>query len=86
MEEESSGGESEQQCNMVQGNNSLEVNSKTHLDDSVTSSGDEYVDADALNEELSIICEKLLEKYKALKKGRVLNLTKKMKTCAQNLI
>ena len=47
-------------------NDSLEVNSDTQLDDS--SSCDEYIDADALNEELFIVCEKLLEKYKLLKK------------------
>ena len=29
---------------------------------------DEFVDAHALNEELSIVCEKLIEKYKVLKK------------------
>ena len=57
VEEESSGGESEQHCYMVQGNDSLEVNSKTQIDDSVSSSGDDYVDVDALNEELSIVCE-----------------------------
>ena len=69
---------------MVQGNDSLEVHSDTQLD-SASSFCDEYIDADALNEELSIVCEKLLEKYKALKR-RVLDLTKKMKTCVQNLI
>ena len=66
VEKESSGGESEQHYFMVQGNDSLEVHSDTQLDDS--SSCDEYIDADALNEELFIVCEKLLEKYKALKK------------------
>ena len=68
MEKESSEDESEQQCYMVQGNDSLEVNSKTHLDDCASSSGDDLVYADALNEELFIVCEKLLEKYKVLKK------------------
>ena len=53
---------------MVQRNDSLEVNSDTHLDDYASSSGDNLVDADALNEELFIVCEKLIEKYKALKK------------------
>jgi len=53
---------------MVKGNDSLEVNSETHLDDSDSSSGDDHIDVDALNEELSIVCEKLLEKFKALKK------------------
>ena len=65
---ESSGGESEQHCYMVQGNDSLEVNSETHLDDCASSSDDDHIDADALNEELSNVCEKLLEKYKVLKK------------------
>ena len=68
VEEESSGRESEQQCYMVQGNESLEVNSETHLDDCASSSGDDIMDADALNEELSIVCEKLLKKYQLLKK------------------
>ena len=63
VEEESNGGESEQACYMVQGNDSLEVNSDTQLDDSASSSGDGYMDADTLNEELSIVCENLLEKY-----------------------
>ena len=49
-------------------NDSLEVNSESQLDDCASSSDDDYVDADTLNEELSIVCEKLLEKYKALKK------------------
>ena len=53
---------------MVQGNDSLEVNSDTQLDDCASFSSDDYVDADALNEELSIICENLLEKCKLLKK------------------
>ena len=68
VEEESSGDESDQPCYMVQGNDSLEVNSDTQLDDSASSSCNDYVDADTLNEELSIVCEKLLEKYKVLKK------------------
>ena len=52
---------------MVQGNDSLEVHSVTQLD-SAGSSFDDHVDANALNEELSIVCEKLLEKYNLLKK------------------
>ena len=50
---------------MVQGNDSLEVNSETHLDNCANSSNDDCdsIDADALNEELSIVCENLLEKY-----------------------
>ena len=70
MEKESSEDESKQACYMVQGNDSLEVNSKTQLDDSASSFSDDYVDADALNEELSIVCENLLQKYQLLKKKR----------------
>ena len=67
--EDESSGESESQCFMVQGNDSLEVYSETQLDnDDCASSSNEYVDAHALNEELSIVCEKLLEKYNLLKK------------------
>ena len=43
---------------MVQGNDSLEVYSESQLDDCVSSSGDDLVDADTLNEELSIVCVK----------------------------
>ena len=68
MEKNSSGEESDQACFMVQGNDSLEVNSDTQLDDSASSSYDNNMDAHALNEELSIFCENLLSKYKALKK------------------
>ena len=68
MEKESSEDESEQARYMVQGNDSLEINSDTHLDDCASSSSDDYVDADTLNEELSLICENLLEKYQLLKK------------------
>ena len=39
VEEKSSGEESEQACYMVQGNDSLEVNSDTHLDDCTSSPG-----------------------------------------------
>ena len=47
MEKESSEDESEQACYMVQGNDSLEVNSDTHLDDCASSScSDDYVDVD----------------------------------------
>ena len=66
VEKESSGEESDQRCFMIQGNDSLEVHSDTQLD-SASSSCDDY-DAHALNEELSIVCEKLIEKYKILKK------------------
>ena len=48
---------------MVQGNDSLEVYSESPLNDCASSSDDDLVDADALNDELSIVCEKLLEKY-----------------------
>ena len=52
---------------MVQGNDSLEVNSDTQLDDSASSFCDDNMNAHALNEELSILCENLLSKYKVLK-------------------
>jgi len=71
VEKESSEDESEQACYMVQGNDSLEVNPDTQLDDA-SSSCDGYMDANALNKELSIVCENLLEKYKILKK-KILN-------------
>ena len=57
MEKESSEDESGQACYMVQGNDSLEVNSDTQPDDSASSSGDDNMDVDALNEELSLFCE-----------------------------
>ena len=57
VEKESSGDESDQACYMVQGNDSLEVNSDTQLDDSANSSGDDNMDADALKEELSLFYE-----------------------------
>ena len=47
MEKESSEDESEQVCYMIQGNDFLEVNLETQLDDCTSSSGDDYVDADA---------------------------------------
>ena len=54
---------------MVQGNDSLEVYSESQLDsDDASSSCNDQVDPNALNEELSIVCEKLLEKYNLLKK------------------
>ena len=46
---------------------SLEVHLDTQLDNSASSSCDDYIDAHALNEELSIVCENLLSKYKLLK-------------------
>ena len=68
LEKESSEDESDQHCYMIQGNDSLEVNLKTQLDDNASSSGDDYVDADVLNEELSLVYENLLQKYQLLKK------------------
>ena len=53
---------------MVQEIDSLEVHLETQLDDCASSSGDDHMDVDALNEELSIVCENLLEKYQLLKK------------------
>ena len=66
---ESSGDESDQACFMIQGNDSLEENSDTQLDDSASSSDDHdsSMDAHALNEKLSKFCENLLSKYKLLK-------------------
>ena len=55
VEEESSGEESDLPCYIVQVNDSIEVNSDTHLDDSASSSGDDYIDANVLNEELSLV-------------------------------
>ena len=67
--EEESNGESESQCFMVQGNDSLEVSSESQLDcDDASSSSNEHVNPNTLNEELSIVCEKLIEKYNLLKK------------------
>ena len=60
--------ESDETCYKVQGNDYLEVHSEIHLHDSASSSGDDNIDVDALNEELSLFCENLLEKYKLLKK------------------
>jgi len=71
VEMESSGDESEQACYMVQENDSFEIHSETQLDDCANSSGDDIMDADALNEKRSIICENLLEKYQVLKKKKL---------------
>ena len=49
---------------MVQGIDSLEVHSNTHLDDSASSSCDDSIDADALNEELSIVCKNYFQSTK----------------------
>ena len=52
---EESSGESDSQCFMVQGNDSLEVQSESQLDSFDSSSScDDNFDAHALNEELSI--------------------------------
>jgi len=40
---------------MVQGNDFLEVHSETQLEDNASSFGDDHIDCDALNEELSIM-------------------------------
>jgi len=60
---------SDQMCYMVQGNDSLEVISESHIDNCASSSDDHdsSMDTHALNEELSIFCENLLSKYKVLK-------------------
>ena len=68
VEKEFSEDESEQRCYMVQGNDSLEIYSESQLDDDASPSSNDYIDANALNEELSIVCEKLIEKYQLLKK------------------
>ena len=62
--------ESDEAFYMVQGNESLEVHSDTHLDNSASSSNDDHdsMDAHALNEELSLFCENFLNKCKLLKK------------------
>ena len=82
--EKSSGEESEHHCFMVQENDSLEVHSDTQLH-SASSSCDDYIDLNALNEELSIVCEKLLEKYNLLKK-KSFELKDEIRICVQNLI
>ena len=51
VEKESSGDDSNQHCYLVQGNDSLEVNSDTHLNDCASSLGYDSMDADTLNEE-----------------------------------
>ena len=84
MEKKSSGDEPDDACYMVQENDFLEVHSETHLDDCASSSGDDYIDADALNKELSIVCENLLAKYKVLKK-KSLKLNKENKNLSSKL-
>ena len=65
---ESSRDKSDERCFMVQGNDSLEVQSKTQLDASTSSYCNECMDAHALNDELAKNCENLISKYKLLKK------------------
>ena len=60
--------ESDECCFMVQGNNSLEVQSETQLDASSSSYCNECLDAQAMNDELAKNCENLISKYKLLKK------------------
>ena len=69
VERESIVDESNEVCYMVQGNDSLEVTSDTHLDDYAGSFNDHdsSIDAHAFNEELYKFCENLLSKYKLLK-------------------
>ena len=68
VEKESNGEESDETCNMVQGNDSLKVTSESHLDDCASSSNDhDSMKAQVLNEELFIFYENLLSKYKLLK-------------------
>ena len=64
----SSRDESDERCFMVQGDDSLEVHSDTQLDFSTSSYCNEYMDAQALNDELAKNCETLISKYKLLKK------------------
>ena len=61
--------ESDQACHMVQENDSLEVNSDSHLDDCASTSNDEHDSRveHVLNEKLSMFYENLLSKCKALK-------------------
>ena len=58
IQPEESSGESDSQCFMVQGNDSLEVHSESQLDsDDDASSSNDYVDAHALNEDF-LLCLK----------------------------
>ena len=61
--------EPDQACYMVQGNDSLEINLDSHLDDCASTFNDDHNSADAhmLNKELSLFYEILLSKYKVLK-------------------
>ena len=66
MERESNEDDSNQACGMIYGNDSLEVNSKSNLDDCVSTSNDDISSEDVhiLNDELALFCEDLLAKYK----------------------
>ena len=58
VEKEPIGDASKKACYLVQGNDSLEITSDTHLDDCANSFNDDNVmDAHALNEELSMFRE-----------------------------
>ena len=57
LEREAIVDEPNEACYMVQGIDSLEVTSDTHLDDCASSSEDNIMDAHALNEELSVVCK-----------------------------
>ena len=80
LERESIGDESDQACYMVQGNDSLEVISDSHLDDCASTSNDDNdsMNAHMVNEELFKFCNNLLVKYKLLK-NKSLDLKKKIK-------
>ena len=64
--------ESDETCYMVQGIDSLEVHSDTHLDDSASSSNDDLVSMDVhvLNEKLFLFCENLLNKIQTFEKEK----------------
>jgi len=69
MEKKSSGDESDEAFYMFKENDSLEIHLDTHLVDSASSFNDDHdsIDVHDLNEELSLFCENLLNKYKLLK-------------------
>ena len=68
VEREFTEDDSDQACFMVQGNDSLEINSESNLDGCASTSNDKISNEDAhmLNEELFMFCEDLLRKYKLL--------------------
>ena len=71
LKRESSEDDSDQACFMVQGNDSLKVNSESEHDDCASMSNDNASmsskEAHILNDELATFCEDLLVKYKLLK-------------------